>query len=69
MQAAAANREIAAAESKNMIEFLRLAQDSSVVSEGEMREMFVSARKCIFGEKTNDETNKEKEPELVFDDN
>ena len=45
LQAAAANCQIAATESKNMIEFLRLAQDSAVWSQTEMREMFVLAKK------------------------
>ena len=50
MQADAANRQIKATESKNMIEFLRLAQESSVWTQDEMKDMFVSAKESIFGE-------------------
>ena len=61
MQAAAANRQIAATESKNMIEFLRLAQESTVWTQGEMKDMFLSAKDTIFGK----EKEKEKQPLLV----
>ena len=57
MQAAVANRQIAVAESKNMIEFLQIAKDSSVYDDTEMKEMFTRARDSIFG------ASKEKEPE------
>ena len=50
MQAAAANRQIKATESKNMIEFLRLAHEVSMLSRDEMKEMFLSAKRNIFGE-------------------
>ena len=49
MQAAAANRQIAVAESKNMIEFLQMAQQSSMWEQDELKEMFVTARDNIFG--------------------
>ena len=49
LQAAAANRQIAVAESKNMIEFLQMAQGASVWDEGEMKEIFRTARDSIFG--------------------
>ena len=50
MQAAAANRQIKATESKNMIEFLRLAHEVSMLSRDEMKEMFLSAKRNIFRE-------------------
>ena len=50
MQAAAANRQIKATESKNMIKFLRLAHEVSMLSQDEMKEMFQSAKRNIFGE-------------------
>ena len=49
MQAAAANRQIAVAESKNMIEFLQMAQTSSMWEQDELKQMFVTARDNIFG--------------------
>ena len=61
MQAAAANRQIAVAESKNMIEFLQIAKDSSVYDDTEMKEMFTRARDSIFG------ASKEKEPDISND--
>ena len=67
MQAAAANRQIAVAESKNMIEFLQIAKDSSVYDDTEMKEMFTRARDSIFGASKEKEPEKEPEPELTND--
>ena len=68
LQAAASNRQITATESKNMIEFLHLAQDSTVWSQNEMQEMFVSAKRSIFGkEKENEPTPSPTEPVLVVE--
>ena len=44
----AANRQIAASEAKNMIELLRLAQDSNIYSAAEMKTKFQAAEKLIF---------------------
>ena len=65
MQAAAANRQIAVAEGKNMIEFLRIAQDSSVWDSSELKDMFVSAKNSIFGESQPPAPTHE--PQLVTD--
>ena len=47
MQAAAANRKIAAEENKNVIAFLRLIQESNVYSSDELEEKFKVAEKKI----------------------
>ena len=49
MQAAAANCQITVAESKNMIEFLQMAQTLSMWEQDELKQMFVAARDNIFG--------------------
>ena len=49
LQAAAANRQIATQENKNMIDFLRLMQESTVYSQDEMKEKFLHAEKKILG--------------------
>ena len=61
LQAAAANRQIAVAESKNMIEFLQIAQGASVYDQDELKDMFSKARDSIFG------ASKEKEPGVSND--
>ena len=63
MQAAAANRQIAVTEGKNMIEFLRIAQESSVWDRSELKDMFLSAKNSIFGE-SNEPAGRD-EPGLV----
>ena len=59
MQAAAANRQIDVAESKNMIEVLQMAQTSSMWDQHESKEMFVTARDNIFGCSKETETEQE----------
>ena len=53
MRAQSANRHIAAAESKNMIEFLRLSQASGIYSEDEMKNMFSIAKENILHSNNN----------------
>ena len=50
-QAEAANRQIATQEKKNMIDLLRLMQESTVYSHDEMKEKFLHAEKKILGVK------------------
>ena len=47
VQAAAANRQISTEENKNMIDFLRLMQESNVYTVDEMRNKFIRAEKKI----------------------
>ena len=47
LQAAAANRQLASLENKNIIDFLRLAQESKVYNEDELRTKFREAEKSI----------------------
>ena len=50
LQAQAANRHLAISESKNMIDFLHLVKDSDILDQNEMKGMFLTAKKRIFGE-------------------
>ena len=50
LQAQAANRHLAILESKNMIDFLHLVKDSDILDQNEMKGMFLTAKKRIFGE-------------------
>ena len=61
MQAAAAHRQLQATESKNMIEFLKIAQDSSFLTQEEKKEIFISAKESIFGTKKQQPEEKEKD--------
>ena len=53
VQAAAANRQIATEENRNMIDFLRLMQESNVYTSEEMKTKFIRAEKKILGDDVN----------------
>ena len=59
MQAAAANCQIAVAEDKNMIEFLKNSQELKACDSSDLNDMFLNANNGIFGESKKPDATEE----------